>query len=81
MEDWVFFFCIQCVSAFYKVRDLHRLYSWLYKEYKTIEYQNKRLDILKKGHCYTSQSLSSSFDKFSFMMNKYKFSIVALSKT
>ena len=86
MQDWICSFCIQSVLTFYKVRDLHTLNSSIHNEYE-IEHQNKHLDVLKKHHCYTSvahlntQSLPSSFDEFSYMMNKYKFDIVALSET
>ena len=82
MQDWIFSFCIQSILLFYKVRD-----SSIRNKYENTEYQNKHLDVLKKHHCYTSlahlntQSLSSSFDKFSDMMNKYKFDVVALSET
>ena len=87
IQDWICSFCIQSVLLFHKVRDLHTLDSWIHNEYETIEHQNKHLDVLKKHHCYTSvthlntQSLPSSFDKFSYMMNNYKFDIVTLSET
>ena len=84
---WICLCCVQSVLPFYKVRDLHKLDSSIHNEYETIEYQNKHLDVLKKHHCYASvahlnmQSLPYLFDKFSYLMNKYKFDIVALSKT
>ena len=69
------------------MRDLHTLDSSIHNEYQTIKYQNKHLDVLKTHHCHTSmaylntQSLPSSFDEFSYMMNKYQFNIVTLSET
>ena len=87
MQDWICWFCIQSVLPFYKVRDLNTLDSSIHNEYETMENQNKHLDILKKRHCCKSvlhlntQSLPSSFGEFSYMMNKYKFDIVALSGT
>ena len=86
MQDWICSFCIQNVLPFYKARDLHTLESSIHNEYEAIEHQI-HLDVLKKHHCYTSlaylntQSLPSSFDEFSYMLNKYKFDIVALSET
>ena len=85
MQDWICSFCIQSVLPFYKERYLHTLDSSIHNEYETIEYQNKHLDVHNKHQCYTSvvhlktQGLQSTFDKFSYMMNKYKFDIVALS--
>ena len=69
------------------MRDLHTLNLSIHNEYEPIEYQYKRLDVLTKHHCHTSmthlntQSLPFSFDEFWYMMNKYKFDIVVLSKT
>ena len=51
------------------------------------EHINQHLDILKQHKCHTSiahinvQSLLSTFDAFSLMMNTYNFDIVALSET
>ena len=87
MQDWICLFCIQSVLHFYKSRDLHTLDSSIQNEYKTIKYQNKHPHVLKKHHCYTTMahlnthSLPSLFDEFSYMMNKYKVDIVALSET
>ena len=87
MQDWICLFCIQSVLHFYKSRDLHTLDSSIQNEYRTIKYQNKHPHVLKKHHCYTTMahlnthSLPSLFDEFSYMMNKYKVDIVALSET
>ena len=68
------------------MRNLHTLDSSVYNQYETIEYQNKHLNV-KKHQCYISvanlitQSLPPLSDEFSYMMNKYKFDIVALSET
>ena len=69
------------------MRDLHTLDSLIHNEYETVEYQIKHLDVILKKHpSYTPvahlhrQSLPSS-DKLSYMMNKCKFDIVALSET
>ena len=86
MQNWIYSFCFQSVLPFCKVRNLHTLDSSVYNQDETIEYQNKHLNA-KKHQCYISvanlntQSLPSSFDKFSYMMNKYNFDIVALSET
>ena len=87
MQDWICSFCIQSTLTFYKVRDLHTLDSSIRNKYVIMEYQNKYLDIYNKHHCYTSvahpniQSLPSWFCEFSYTIIKYKFDIVALSKT
>ena len=87
MPDWICSFCIQSVLPFYKVRDFHTLDSSIHSDYETIEYQNKHLHVLKTHHCYPSvahlntESLPSSYDEFSYKMNKYEFDIVALSET
>ena len=71
--------------TFSKVRDLHILDSSLINE--AVEYQDQRINMLSKHRCCTSvahintQSLPSSFDEFSLMMNWYKFDAVAVSET
>ena len=42
------------VLPFYRVRDLHALDALIHSEYKTMEYQNNHLDVLKIHHCCTS---------------------------
>ena len=67
------------------MRNLHTLDSLVYNQYETIENQNKHLNV-KKHQCYISvanlntHSLPPLSDEFSYMMNKYKFDIVALSE-
>ena len=77
--------CIQSTLPFSKVRDLHVLDSSLINE--AVDYQDQDINMLSKHRCYKSvahintQSLPSSFDEFSLMMNRYQFDIVAVSET
>ena len=74
-------------KPFSKVRDLHVLYSSLINEAMELEYQDQHINMLSKHRCYTSvvhiftQSLPSSLDEFSLMMNRYQFDIVPVSET
>ena len=74
---------IQSTLRFSKERDLDVLDSLLINE--AVEYQDQPLNMLSKHRCYTSvahtntQSLPSSFDEFSLMMNRYQFEIIAVS--
>ena len=76
--------CIQSTIPFSKVRDLHILDSSLINE--AVDYQEQHINMLGK-QCYTSvlhintQSLPSSFDEFSLMMNWHQVGILAASET
>ena len=76
--------CIQSTLPFSKVRDLHVLDSLINE---AVKYQDQHINMLSNHRCYTSvahvntQSLPSSFDEFSLMMNRYQFDIVAVSET
>ena len=67
--------CIQSTLPFSKVRDLHVLDSSLLNE--AVEYQDQHINMFSKNRFYTSfahintQSLPSSFDEFSLMINRY----------
>ena len=85
MQDWINSACIQSTLLFSKVGDLYVLDLLLINE--AVEYQDQHINIPSKHRCYTSvvhkntQSLLSSFDKFSLMMDRYQFDIEAVSKT
>ena len=89
MQDYIYPFCFQSALKFYKERDFHMLDLLIHNKYETTGYQNKHphhLYVYRKDHCQTSvahlntYSLSSSFNEFSYTMNKYKFHYVTLSK-
>ena len=72
-QDWICSTCIQSTLPFTKVRDLHVLDASLINE--AVEYQGQHIIMLSKHQFHTqvahinTQSLPSSFDEFSLMMN------------
>ena len=85
INDWICTSCLHTVLPFFNQIDLDT--SVQSTSSQDSEHINQHLDILKQHKCHTSiahinvQSLLSTFDAFSLMMNTYNFDIVALSET
>ena len=81
-KKWIYFSCASIELPFHKVKD--DLNTNIKRDAKYTNEHLEKLDELKKhiSICHlNTQSMSSIFDEFQFMINQTKFDIITLSET